>query len=176
MVARAMKIIPGEVTRSRSAKHRGQLGTAVVVDMEREHGWAGRYRVDTHGRSAAESRAEIERVRSLHEKKAARLDTLSVMHKRSFVVAGSRFRPADALIRPRGTDVEVVLSVKVYDDVTDTWISVQPLRRVDVYPSVDAVPSDDDLLAMMRAMAQEWVQSLTKHDEYVDAMIEGIQL
>jgi hypothetical protein len=137
----------------REIKHYG--GSRLHVAFRRDEKdarpvWAGHYRVRTKGRTSEEIAAEILRIEDQHQKKVGRLRGFAAMVATPLHAAGP-LEWRTCTIRPRGTDVELVVTVR------DS--SGRRHRLCEIYRTVDDVPSDaviaEKVVAMVQAVQEE---------------------
>lgn len=133
--------------------------------------WNGHYKLSTKNRSENDILAEINRLELHHEKKSARMTGFQPLIGEYLEIAGELYLWTDCAIRERGPNVEL------YASVWDPWgrrAKGMPLRIV--YPTVDDVPSNEEIEQLIRERIASAVARDMEHEQKiarVAAMLAG---
>lgn len=140
----------------------GKRGLQVDVEFETATGHRSEYRVLSHGKKPAEVVDEIKKKRQHHEKKAARIEQSRALGWFEFTVGDSDFIVTDIVITDRGDDV--LLTVVFGQVVAGKTKRFRPIRKY--YGSIDEVPDNAGILAMVSAAAEEFEMRRLEAEEF----------
>jgi hypothetical protein len=113
--------------------------------------------------------AEIDRLRTHHEKKGVRSEAFRALRGALLTADGEAFTVTDIIIRDRGTDVELHLCAIDGDGEVAAGMPFSV-----VYPAVDEIPSNEDVAAAMIARladAQTQRQDQAKREAHLNALL-----
>lgn len=127
---------------------------------------AGQYFVETDGKTAGQIVAEINRLTDYHAAKSARIRAGEPLLNTVFSINGTLYKWTDITIRERGTDVELYCCAV---DSTGAKPACMPLIRV--YPSIDAVPTNQQIVDLVTVMiGLEHAAAATEAQKVADVM------
>lgn len=145
-----------------SKNRRGHHGTSVQVAFDQtEGGWHHSYHFDTYGMTPEEIAARVEKIRTHHLKKCARLDGFASIQGSQITVAGAHYRLTDCNVWERGEDVELYLDVR--EPGAEQSPHGFPMRRV--FATIDDVPDNGAILAIVRDELKAGGDMRKAHDE-----------
>lgn len=126
----------------------------------------GHYIVETDGKTADQIVAEINRLTDYHAAKSARIRAGEPLLNTVFAINGTLYKWTDITIRERGTDVELYCCAV---DSTGAKPACMPLIRV--YPSIDAVPTNQQIVDLVTVMISlEHAGAATEAQKVADVM------
>jgi hypothetical protein len=155
-----MKTLVGKALRD----SKGRLGARVTVDLA-ESDLSAEYSFGTFGMTPMEILAKREEIIDRHAKRAARHFSFDEKVRGHKVRHGETEYTIDTcVLRERGTDVELrVIARSPTGEV---------IRLRKVYRSVDAVVTDDDIVAMVVDAAETAVQRQATEQEHREALVQ----
>lgn len=119
---------------------RGRLGARMTVDLT-AHRVSAVYHIPTHGLTPEQIVAERTRIAAEHEKRAARYVGFASLRGQKIRHGSTQGEIEHCTIRRRGTDVELHVILRV---------DGARMRVTRAYPSTDAVPSNQEIVAIVR--------------------------
>lgn len=145
----------------------GKLGARVIVSTT-EHGWAGRYRFDTHGINEREAASKIASLDEHHRKKAQRLNGFAALQAVEWVVAGEVWRLLDVVIENDSDGGQVTLFTQAAKKTATGFAKETLVRSRVTYASIDQVPADAEIVAGVRAAIATVARGdeQRKHDQF----------
>lgn len=133
--------------------------------------WSGTYHVDTHGKTADEILAAIERVQKHHIAKSDCLNRFAELVVTPITVGVEVYTWTDATVFERGDDVELYLAVKAADGSRPKCL---PLKLS--FRACADIPSNSEIAARVQLAIAAEVQSASDHQSILDsveAMLKG---
>lgn len=135
----------------------GHIGARAAVKVEHPDGWVETYAFDTHGMTSQEVADKTAALEGHHAKKAARLTGFRLIQGNEIAAGGQVYRIVDCTIFERG--------IALYLDVRPRAPGF-PIRKV--YGNLDALPSDEEILAMVTAALPNSTDEIQQaHDAFV---------
>jgi len=135
----------------------GHIGAHARMKVEHPDGWVETYAFDTHGMTSQQVVDEAAAIAEHHAKKATRLTGFRSIQGMEIAAGGQVYRIVDCTIFER--------DIALYLDVRPRAPGF-PTRKV--YGNLDAVPSDEEIVAMVTAALPNSTDEIQQaHDAFV---------
>lgn len=147
----------------------GKIGAHAIVTDD-SHGWTAQYDLHTHALKPAEVAAKVTEVRERHRKWAGCIDRFADVRESEIVISQVTYRIVDCTI-PSGRPFDhgfIIIGVREVDGENLRRVSGFPLRLP--FPSFDAVPANEAIIAEVRARLEELHARLDVHETYTETV------
>lgn len=125
------------------------------------------YEFASHGMTPEQTSARIADIRSHHTAKASKLAAFESLQGKTFVAGGITFRVWTLTITERGTDSEVLFSLRRMEG-SDAR-SIGKLQSI-LAGSIDELPSAEDLTWLISAYAAQLAAEEAAHHQFVTSV------
>lgn len=149
----------------------GEVGSHVALHFhaEADGEWDGVYHFPSHGLTAQQVFGKVQDFKSFHAMKVRRLNGFVELRKRKFVVNSEMYCLGDCTVRHHGTDIELLVGVdQLIGDGVWNRVFKMDYRDGLLYPSIDAVPKDDDIEALVISRITITDQHIVNHAAFVN--------
>lgn len=150
-------------------RHRG-VGSHVEIHMHAEGAgeWSGVYKLSSHGMTAEAFASRVAELKAYHAAKMNRLKDFELLRAADIFVDGVKHRITDANLIECGVDVELRLGVSIIGAGGGVLRAFTMGRQNGlIYPSIAAVPSDAEIVRIVRWRIEALVLGGAAHDAFL---------
>ena len=165
-----MKVTFGKPSRDK----RGKIGARAFVRIERDN-WPVTYEFDTHGLSTEETSAKAAAIDARHTKWASRQNGFRAVVGIEFAIDARVYRIVSCTIPAGGPYEHVELMVSMREFVDDRLLKVDGFPRSFWFNSIDDVPPNAVIVALIREALTDGVDKNKKHETYVQNVQMRVQ-
>jgi hypothetical protein len=151
-----------------------KLGADMHLQIEHD-GWHGRYRIASHGMSPDDVAIKLQRFEAHHASWVDRLTEMHAQHDSEFDVAGQTYRIVDFTMpscQP-GTRCRVIISARMVQE--DSLVRVPGMPLTLWFNSLSAVPSANDLVALLRQRLTERATIADAHEQFIGRVAQRLR-